>query len=786
MRLREKLLLPVFISVVAGMIATISYLYTKSADAILNEIQKSIENEVNLSVNHIDSWIEGRITDFQTWSHQQVYREALTEKGYYGKSARAGASLDLNNLAKGYSYYDYIFLADGNGDIISESSSSGLIEINVGDRGYFKKSMQGEIRISKVLESRKTGTKIFVVSVPVYHDGKVKGILAGTIAVSEFRTLFVDSINPGKDGFAFLAESSGSIFLSTPEKFLVNHISEMEFDDNMMIQRRGMLVLDVEGTTRVVCFKKVSKTDWILAEAKSLDIALAPIIKTRHYSITTAVIVLLIILLVVSIVFKHVIHKPLEETLKVIKEVNRGNLNEQIPVGKKADEIAILINAFNAMVARLKQTLESLTKEVEERKTAENELAQHRDNLETLVSVRTLALEKEHNERKQLEARLHMAEKMEAIGTLAGGVAHDLNNILSGILSYPELILMDLPEDSPIRPQVKTIYNSGKKAAAIVQDLLTLARRGVHVTEVSNMNALIKEYTGSPEYEKMISFHPGVVLEMDLEDNLHNTACSPVHLATTIMNLVSNAAESMTGGGVITIKTENRFIESPLKGYEHVAVGNYAVLKVSDTGVGISEKDIGRIYEPFYTKKKMGRSGTGLGMAVVWGTVKDHNGYIVCDSTEGEGTTFTLCFQSSGKLPGQIDNGATDGGVRGHGEKILVIDDVREQREIATAIIKRLGYNVMAVSSGEKAIQYLKEHRVDLLVLDMIMDPGMDGLETYEKIVAMHPGQKAIIASGFSETERIEKTRALGAGSYISKPYTIETISDAIRDELAQ
>ena len=784
MRLREKLLLPVFITVVAGMIATVSYLYTNSADAILNEIQKSIENEVTLSVNHIDSWIEGRVTDFQAWSKQEVYREALTEKGYYGKSARAGASEVLATLAKGYPYYSYIFMADENGVIVSESSQGGLAEINVLDRDYFKKSMLGESCISKVLQSKKSGNMIFVVSVPVFHEGRVAGVLAGTIAVAEFRSLFVDSINPGKEGFAFLAESNGEVFLSTPKDFFVKRIAEMEFGENMIIQRSGMLVQDVDGVTSVICFKKVNKTGWIMAEAKSLDMALAPINKTRQYSVITSVIVLLFILLANSIMFKRIIHTPLEATLKVIKEVNRGNLNEQIPVGKKSDEIAILINAFNAMVARLKQTLESLTREVEERKTAENELAQHRDNLETLVSVRTLALEKEHNERKQLEARLHMAEKMEAIGTLAGGVAHDLNNILSGILSYPELILMDLPEDSLIRPQVKTIYNSGKKAAAIVQDLLTLARRGVHVTEVSNMNALVKDYVSSPEFEKMISYHPGVSVKTDLEEKLYNTACSPVHLATTIMNLVSNAAESMPDGGAITISTMNRFIESPLKGYEHVAVGNYSVLKVSDTGVGISEKDIGRIYEPFYTKKKMGRSGTGLGMAVVWGTVKDHNGYIVCDSVEGEGTTFTLCFHASGKDPGQIDNDAMTGSYRGNGETVLVIDDVREQREIASAIIKRLGYDVSVVSSGEEAIEYLKENRVDILVLDMIMDPGMDGLETFEKIVDIYPNQKAIIASGFSETERIEKTRALGAGCYISKPYTIEAISDAIREEL--
>jgi PAS domain S-box-containing protein len=243
-----------------------------------------------------------------------------------------------------------------------------------------------------------------------------------------------------------------------------------------------------------------------------------------------------------------------------------------------------------------------------------------------------------------LEAKLQQAEKMEAIGALAGGVAHDLNNILAGIISYPELILTDLPKDSALRKPLFTIQKSGERAAVIVQDLLTLARRGVSISEVVNLNGIISDQMKNPEFQKLVSFHPHVQVETRFENDLLNIKGSATHLSKSIMNLVSNAAEAMPDGGKVLISTENRYVDTPLRGYDHIEQGEYATVTVSDTGIGISREDIGKIFEPFYTKKMMGRSGTGLGMAVVWGTVKDHKGYVEVESNEGKGTTFTLYF----------------------------------------------------------------------------------------------------------------------------------------------
>lgn len=388
------------------------------------------------------------------------------------------------------------------------------------------------------------------------------------------------------------------------------------------------------------------------------------------------------------------------------------------------------------------------------------------------------------DEKRILETKLQRAKKMEAIGMLAGGVAHDLNNILAGLVGYPELLLMEQPEDSPLRKPLMTIQKSGEKAASIVQDLLTLARRGVEAEEIVNLNTIINEYLKSPEYRKMRTFYPYVQVEVDLDQELMNITGSHIQLSKTVTNLVSNAFEAMPQKGKICVETENRYIDRSIRGYDDVEEGDYVILSITDTGVGISQEDIERIFEPFYTKKVMGRSGTGLGMAVVWGTIKDHRGYIDVDSTEGKQTTFRLFIPATRRQMDRDSRFNTTEDYSGKGETILIIDDVEEQRLVAGEMLRRLGYAVASVTSGEEAVDYMKSNQADLLVLDMIMDPGIDGLDTYKRILQAHPGQKAIIVSGFSETDRVKEAQNLGAGAYIKKPYLLEKIGIAVRSEL--
>ncbi len=405
--------------------------------------------------------------------------------------------------------------------------------------------------------------------------------------------------------------------------------------------------------------------------------------------------------------------------------------------------------------------------------------------------VRSMGLVQDITDRKHaeevkrsLEDRLNRAEKMEALGQLAGGVAHDLNNVLGILSGYSELLLLEIPEGQKSRGHAEKILQSTERGAAIIQDLLTLARRGVTVSDVINLNSIVSSFLTTPVFEKIKDYHPRVTFRIDCDDNLLNIKGSPVHLEKTLMNLVSNAAESISGKGEVTIQTESRYLEKALRGYDEVNQGDYTVLTVSDTGKGIAAENIEKIFEPFYTKKAMGRSGTGLGLAIVWGAVKDHHGYIDVQTKVGEGTTFTLYFPVTREEMIAPQQKEPIERYMGKGESVLVVDDIAEQRDIASRLLTRLGYEVHVVASGEEAVEYLKGNKADILVLDMIMLPGIDGLETYQRVLKVNPKQKAILVSGFSETDRVKEAQKLGAGAYVKKPYVTEKIGVAIRDEL--
>jgi PAS domain S-box-containing protein len=384
---------------------------------------------------------------------------------------------------------------------------------------------------------------------------------------------------------------------------------------------------------------------------------------------------------------------------------------------------------------------------------------------------------------KRLQKQIVQSQKMEAMGLMAGGVAHDLNNILSGIVSYPELLLMGLPEDSPLKKPIQTIYESGKRAADVVADLLTMARGVATGKEVLNLNDTIREYMLSPEHRNLENSSATVRFKTEPASDLLNMNGSITHIRKALMNLVINASEAIEGSGTVTIATMNRYLDEPLKGYRDVRTGEYVMLTVSDDGSGIPPKDLERIFEPFYTKKIMGRSGTGLGLAVVWNTVQEHNGYINVEAS-GPGTVFELYFPVTRDESVSEKEQVPLKDYLGHGEKILVVDDEAGQREIACNMLAKLGYKPEAVSSGEEAVQYVKESPVDLIVLDMIMPRGMNGRETYQEIIKIHPSQKAVIASGYAKTLEVDSAKKLGAGHYIKKPYTLEKIGIALKDEL--
>lgn len=402
-----------------------------------------------------------------------------------------------------------------------------------------------------------------------------------------------------------------------------------------------------------------------------------------------------------------------------------------------------------------------------------------------MVVVRDISEKKAaEKERERLKEELRQAQKFEALGTLAGGVAHDLNNILSGVVSYPEMILNKLPEGSDLIKPLSVIKDSGKRAATVVADLLTIARSAASSKLVYDLNTIVKEYLASPEYDNLLSHKNNITIHCDLKAEASTILCSSVHIKKCVMNLVENASDAMSGKGKVTIRTVNHKIKADDQSKTGLPPGNYVLLQVIDTGHGISDQELERIFEPFYTKKEMGRSGTGLGLTVVWNTVVDHDGTILVKSSE-DGTCFNLYFPydcneitSKDEADSQIEHSE-------HGEHILIVDDQEMLRDIASQILTDLGYKTSAVSSGEKAIEFVQKNRVDLLLIDMLMPPGINGRVTYERVKNIYPELRAVIVSGYSEDNEVQEALNIGAKEFIQKPYSMTKLSQAVKHALS-
>ncbi len=409
--------------------------------------------------------------------------------------------------------------------------------------------------------------------------------------------------------------------------------------------------------------------------------------------------------------------------------------------------------------------------------------------LEIRVTEKSKALEKEAAERRDAEEKLNRAEKMEAIGQMASGVAHDLNNILSGLVSYPDLLLMRVPRDSELVKPLTVIKDSGMRAAEVVADLLTVSRDAAKVSSMTDINVLVLEYLQSPEGEKLKSVYAGISLVTHLEQPLKPVCCSPTHVKKCIMNLFLNAAEAIRDHGEIVATTESVRLPAGRARELGLEAGEYVTLAVADNGSGIDAEDMKHIFEPFYSKKELGRSGTGIGLTVVWNAMQDHGGTVTVQSAD-RGSVFTLYFPvpeagcKSSLNSATADSREEKSAFRDHGERILIVDDEAAQRSILRDILSAYGYRVHAVASGGDAVDYVRKHRVELVILDMILGHGPDGLETYRQIVQLQPQQKALVASGFSQSEKVEEVISLGVGGFIRKPYSVEKIIRMVRDEL--
>ena len=394
----------------------------------------------------------------------------------------------------------------------------------------------------------------------------------------------------------------------------------------------------------------------------------------------------------------------------------------------------------------------------------------------TLLGVAT-----EITERKRLEEQLLQSQKMEAVGQLAGGVAHDFNNILTAIVGYTDLLAAELGSNVRQLEDLEEIRKAARRAAALTRQLLAFSRKQVLEPRIIDVNAVVLNL------DKMLRslISENIELKTDLADNLGAARADPNQIEQVIMNLAINARDAMPDGGTVTIETGNVPLDDAYAG-QHVSVipGEYVMLAVSDTGCGMDAKTQSRIFEPFFTTKPAGR-GTGLGLSTVYGIVKQTGGNIWLYSEPGKGTTFKVYLPAIAALPEDIGKVAPAEAPRRGAGTVLVVEDDEQLRRLTHRALDAQGYTVLVADRGGTALDIARRHKgeIDLLLTDVIM-PDTNGRKLAETIRAARPGMRVLYMSGYPDGAIASHGMLEPGVAYLAKPFTTEAITRRVREVL--
>ncbi|CAN5205956.1 hypothetical protein BH11PLA2_BH11PLA2_19040 [soil metagenome] len=372
-------------------------------------------------------------------------------------------------------------------------------------------------------------------------------------------------------------------------------------------------------------------------------------------------------------------------------------------------------------------------------------------------------------QRRDLEAKMFQAQKLESLGVLAGGIAHDLNNILTPVVGYAEMARDCLPSDSPAVPILAEVESNARRAADLVMQILAYAGKGRFILEPVNLSRLVHEMKGLLNAVASAKSH----IDYDLGPNLPPVEADATQIRQVVLNFVTNACEAMADAhGTITVRT--RVLTQSQTG---------VVLEVIDTGPGISADILDKIFDPFFTTKFNGR---GLGLAAVQGIARGHDGSIEVESIPGQGSTFRLLLPTMNPVVQSAAEPVQPPTARKETGTILVIDDERHVRDMTCHILKHAGFTVIAADSGPEGVTSIRGHaeKIDAAVIDMTM-PKMDGLETSKAIRAVQPGLPIILMSGYSVTELTRQSLGFEITAFVQKPFTLSQLMTAVRQIIA-
>ncbi len=386
---------------------------------------------------------------------------------------------------------------------------------------------------------------------------------------------------------------------------------------------------------------------------------------------------------------------------------------------------------------------------------------------------------KDITESKRLEAQFQQAQRLEAIGTLAGGIAHDFNNLLMGIQGNVSLMLLHMDSTHQYYERLKNVEKQVESGARLTSHLLGYARKGKYVVKPVDLNQLVEEIC-----ETFSRTRKQITIRRELADDPFPIEADSGQIEQVVLNLLVNAADAMPGRGDLFLQTMNVTHKDMTGKLYKPKRGDYVVLTVTDTGMGMDKETMERIFDPFFTTKDMGR-GTGLGLASVYGIVKGHGGYIDVESKKGQGTTFSIYLPASEK---EVHKAVKTAGevIEGTGT-VLLVDDEQVILEVGQDLLEAIGYRVLIARDGNEAIEVYKKNRdeIEIVVLDMVM-PGMGGGEAYDRIKGINPDIKILLSSGFSIDGEATEILERGCDGFIQKPFNIKEFSQAIRKVLGK
>ncbi|MDD2851941.1 MAG: ATP-binding protein [Desulfuromonadaceae bacterium] len=683
--------------------------------------------------------------------------------------------------------------------------STGRIGVNYSDRAFMIGALKGKTTIGQPVMGRKLLAPAFAIAAPIKDSaGNVIGVLLGAINLG--MPNFMDRIaanSYGKTGGYLLISKEYRVIITATDK---NRIMETLPSGrvNPLIERflqgheGSGIVINPRGVEVLASAKNVPQSSWYVAAMLPTKEAFAPVRDMNNRILLAAVFLTIMAWLLTRWMLKRQLAPMViaAESLAVMS--HEKSTLQPLPVTSR-DEIGDLIGGFNHLLETLRQREEALheqtvrlEKEMADRQKFHEALQNKTIELEHEIDIRqvtqqnleeqTAALEEEVAERirlqeehERLEEQLLQSQKMEAIGLLAGGVAHDFNNILSVIMGYGSLLIKSLSEGKE-HDNIVHILNAAERAAELTKGLLAFSRKQTFNLKCTDINRLgadngtfLKRVIGE-DIELVTTYYPTPLLSM----------IDSSQIQQVFMNLATNARDAMPSGGKLTISISAETVE----GHEG-RTGEYAVIRMSDTGTGIDSEAVEKIFDPFFTTKVAGK-GTGLGLSIIHGIIAQHGGFIRCHSSIGQGTEFAIYLPLCSEC-GLVDAPEADQkrvSLRGS-ETILLAEDDTSLMEITTGHLEANGYTVIQATDGAKAVEMFEKYRdeIDLVMLDAIM-PRMTGKQAWDEIREIRPDVKACFVSGYAN-EIISGKVAVDYGvPFISKPIMPESLLRKVREIL--